>query len=114
MNMYIYPKYLEQASKPHWTVKLLRAFGVIQIAAATLLGLAFARPIAVQLNLGYAWSNDAVPLLQLLGGLLGLAAGIVSSVGTWALALVIDDLHAMRMHSQAWVAFETENPRFGK
>ena len=115
MGYNVYPKYLEDAAKTHWTVKMLYAFGVLQIILCTLIGVVFARPICYAL-----WqvmgSSLYVPdgMVALLGALIGLLIGIVTSVGIWAAALVIDDIHTMRLHSQAYIVVETNNPHLGK
>ncbi len=115
MGYNVYPKYLEDAAKTHWTVKMLYAFGALQIILCTLIGAVFARPICYSL-----WqvmgSSLYVPdgIVALLGALIGLMVGIVTSVGIWAAALVIDDIHTMRLHSQAYIVVETNNPHLGK
>ncbi len=114
MNMYIYPKHLEDASKPHWTVKLLRTFGVMQIIGFTAFGFIFASPIAQSILNARTLHSIPDGLVLLLGALIGLMAGIIFSASTFAIAMVVDDLHAMRQHSEAWVAFETDNPHLGK
>lgn len=114
MKMYIYPKYLEKASKHHWTVRLLYAFGVIQIVGCTLLGWLFSGSIAQTLYSGGVDAGAVAGLVNVLGLLVGLMAGIISSVGTWILALVVDDIHALRIHSGAYVAYETDSIRMGE
>lgn len=115
MGYNVYPKYLENAAKTHWTVKVLYAFGVIQIVLSTVLGILFARPICYAIMSTAGISMSAIDgLVLLLGALIGLLGGIIISVGTWAAALVIDDIHTMRIHSQAYIVVETNNPHLGK
>jgi hypothetical protein len=115
MGYNVYPKYLEDAAKTHWTVKMLYAFGVLQIILCTLIGAVFARPICYSLwNVMGASLYAPDGIVALLGALIGLMIGIVTSVGIWAAALVIDDIHTMRLHSQAYIVVETNNPHLGK
>lgn len=116
MGYNVYPKYLEDAAKTHWTVKMLYAFGVLQIIACTLIGAVFARPICYTIWLVMVGSSPYAPdgLVTLLGALIGLMIGIITSVGIWAAALVIDDIHTLRLHSQAYIVVETDNPHLGK
>ena len=115
MGYNVYPKYLEDAAKTHWTVKMLYAFGVLQIVLCTLIGAVFARPICYSLWHAMGFSlNGPDGMVVLLGALIGLMIGIVTSVGIWAAALVIDDIHTLRLHSQAYIVVETDNPHLGK
>ena len=113
MNLYIYPKYMEDANKSHWTVKLLRVFGVLQIIGCTAIGALYGAALIQTAGLGEDL-GVAGALTTILGLLIGLMVGIISSVGTWAVALVIDDIHAMRINSSAYVAFESDSVHLGK
>lgn len=109
--MYIYPRNQEKASKSHWTVKLLRAFGVLQIISFTILGFLYSGSVSLFSDRGIDLSSglgSASFLVPLLGTLIGLIVGIITSVGTFAVALVVDDIHVLRVHSEALLAFEEE------
>ena len=116
MKMYIYPKYLEEAAKTGWIVKFLRFLGVVQVVGCILLGVTVGGPfLALGLSQAGIMSQDAASASAML---LGLAAGIIvglfSGLVYFALAQVIDDLHAIRLQTGAYVAFETDSIQMGR
>ena len=116
MNMFIYPKYLEEASKSGWIVRTLRAFGVLQVIVSILIGATVGGQfLGVWLaQLGLMDYSAASASATLIGIAVGIVAGLWSSLPWFALAQVIDDLHAIRLQTGAYVAFESDNVHLGK
>lgn len=75
MKFYLFPKYMEEAAKSGWIVKMLKALGVIQVVAGIGLGITLGGPL---------------------------------------LAQALDDLHALRIQTEAYVAFETDEIKMGR
>lgn len=116
MKFYIYPKYIEEAVKSGWIVKFLRFIGVIQILGCIALGVTVGgRIIAAALAQAGIMSYSAA---ETSATLFGLAAGIITglfvSLTAFALAQVVDDLHALRIQTSAYAAFETDEIKLGR
>lgn len=116
MKFYLFPKYMEEAAKSGWIVRFLKIVGVVQAVLCAAAGVFLGGPYASALIFSAGLMDRQAASAS--GSLLGLAVGIV--VGLWtslpvfALAQVIDDLHALRIHTAAYVAFETDEPRLGR
>ena len=116
MNMLIYPKHMEETLKSGWIVKFLRVVGVLQVIGFIVLGVTLGGPyISLILSQAGIMSPDTAGIPALLIGLAaGIIAGLWSSLALFALAQAIDDLHALRIQTSAYVAFESDNVRLGK
>lgn len=116
MKMYIYPKYMEEAAKTGWIVRMLKALGVIQVLAYILIGATVGGPvIANALTQAGVMSREAASASATLIGLsVGILAGLVSSLAFFAAAQALDDLHALRVQTEAYVAFETDEIKMGR
>ena len=116
MNMYIYPKYMEDAAKSGWIVKFLKVIGVIQVVGCIAAGLFLGSPfVMLWLEQARVMDSDAATLAAPLISLaLSIFIGLFASLTTFALAQVIDDLHALRVQTSAFVAFESDNVHLGK
>ena len=114
--MYIYPKYLEETSKSNWIVRMLKAIGVLQVIGCAIAGAFIGGPyISLLLLSGNLMDSDAAAIAgPLLGLAVGIFAGLWTSLAVFALAQVIDDLHALRIQTEAFVAFETDEPLLGR
>lgn len=116
MNWVIFPKYAEETTKTTWVVKMLKALGVVQLFSWIILGWIVGGPyITNALVAGQIMSQDAA---QISGHLIGLAIGIFSglwaSLAAFALAQVIDDIHATRVQTGAYVAFQSDSVKLGR
>ena len=116
MKLYIYPKHMEEAAKPGWIVRMLRALGVIQVIADIILGATVGGPvIAGALTQAGVMAPDAASASALLLGLaFGIFAGLITSLAFFAAAQAVDDLHALRVQTEAAVAFETDEIKLGR
>ena len=116
MNWVIFPKYAEETTKTTWVVKMLKALGVTQLVGWIAFGWVIGGPyISRALVVCQIMSQDAA---QLSGPLIGLAIGIFSglwaSLAAFALAQVIDDIHATRLQTGAYVAFQSDSVKLGR
>ena len=106
--MNIFPINAEAAKKRHWVVRWLRAYAIIEVVLAVLAGLIYSynlfTPMVIQ-STGMDPTICAV-LVLVLGGLVSFAAGLAISLPFWALATVIDDLHALRLYAQGLVVMD--------
>lgn len=116
MKFYLFPKYMEEAAKPGWIVRMLRALGVIQVITYIIVGATVGGPaIANALVQARVMSQEAAGASALLLGLaVGIFAGLVSSLVFFAAAQALDDLHALRVQTEAYVAFETDEIKMGR
>lgn len=116
MKMYIYPKYMEEAAKTGWIVKMLYFLGVAQVVGCIILGVIIGGPVlANQLTQAGIMSRDAASAsATLLGLATGIIAGLLSGLVYFALGQVIDDLHAIRLQTGAYAAFETDEIKMGR
>lgn len=116
MKLNIYPKYVEDASKGTGLSKFLRVVGVIHVVLFTLIGATICAPFIVQLvsQLGIMSSDAASGASLLLGLVVGVFAGVWSGIPYFIISDVLDDLNAIRLHSIAYIAFESDDVQFGK
>lgn len=116
MKFYLFPKYMEEASKSGWIVRMLKALGVIQVIAGIGVGVTLGGPMLSQaLVQARIMSQDAAAASAMLLGLgIGILAGLVSGLVFFAAAQALDDLHALRVQTEAYVAFETDEIKMGR
>ncbi len=116
MNWVIFPKYAEETSKKSWIIRTLEIYGVLTVIGAALSGFFVAGPVIA------AWLMKTVSTdyntASLGGRILGLIGGIFSglwvSLPAFALAMVIDDIHATRLQTGAYVAFQSDSVKLGR
>lgn len=116
MKFYLFPKYMEEASKSGWIVRMLKALGVIQVVAGIGVGVTLGGPMLAQaLVQAHIMTQDAAAASAMLLGLaIGILAGLVSGLVFFAAAQALDDLHALRVQTEAYVAFETDEIKMGR
>ena len=106
--MNIFPIQIDTAKKRHWVVRWLRFYAFFEVIVAVLAGMFYAynllTPMAIQLT-GMDPTVCAAIVLAL-GGLVSFALGLALSLPAWALSLVIDDLHALRLYHQGFVVLD--------
>lgn len=116
MNWVIFPKYAEETAKKSWIIRTLEIYGVLTVIGAALSGFFVAGPVIA------AWLMKTVSTdyntASLGGRILGLIGGIFSglwvSLPAFALAMVIDDIHATRLQTEAYVAFQSDSVKLGR
>lgn len=104
--MNIFPIHSDQANRRHWVVRLLRCFGYIIVGAAVLFGLLRGRvllSLLIEQTTGLDMELSAAlgTVLGVLGGFLG---GMLVSLPLWTMALIADDLHALRVYATGYAA----------
>lgn len=105
--MNIFPLHAEEARKRHWVVRTLRYFGYLDAFAGIVAGLLYGGAMGTPLLLQLGLSFDAARLIAYpLGGLLGFCAGLLAGLPLWGLALVADDLHALRIYASGLVIID--------
>ena len=116
MKFYLFPKYMEEATKSGWIVRMLKALGVIQVVGYILLGATVGGPVIANalFQAGIMSRNAASASATLIGLAVGILAGLVSSLVFFAAAQALDDLHALRIQTEAYVAFETDEIKMGR
>ena len=100
----ISPVYADMAKRRHWIVRWLRYTAFFEVAALTVVGVIMSRQYASILVYDFYGEHSALAetLAVALGGFLSFVAALGVTLPTWALALVIDDLHALRLNSQGY------------
>lgn len=108
--MNIYPINRAEAQNRHWVVRWLRYIGYLICISTTIAGIVFALKYA-SLILPPVPDGTAplvALLVAILGGLLGLTAGLGVSLPYWAVSLALDDLHALRIYAGGYVTVNDE------
>lgn len=116
MNWVIFPKYAEETAKKSWIIRTLEIYGVFTVIGAVLSGFFVAGPVIA------AWLMKTVSTdfntASLGGRILGIIGGFFSglwlSLPAFALAMVIDDIHATRLQTGAYVAFQSDSVKLGR
>lgn len=101
-NMHIKPIYRETANKKHWVVRWLRGIGVFICILGAVFGIIAGSQYARALLNRYSYDAE-VALTYALGGIIGLLAGLAVSLPYWALSLLLDDIHALRIYASGYV-----------
>lgn len=116
MKFYLFPKYMEEAAHSGWIVRMLRALGVIQVLSCILVGWVFGGPMLTRVLSanGLMDSSAASVAGPLLAMAFGIFSGLVSSLMIFAAAQALDDLHALRVQTEAYVAFQTDEIKMGR
>ena len=116
MKFYLFPKYMEEAAKSGWIVRTLKALGVLQVIGYILLGATVGGPVLANVlaQAGIMSRQAANASATLIGLAVGILAGLVSSLIFFAAAQALDDLHALRVQTEAYVAFETDEIKMGR
>ena len=92
------PRSPENAEKRHWTVSVIRAFGIVQVIGAVALSYFYLHPYIQALLVTSAdMSYDGSLLLStLLSIIIGLFVGFIGSAMTFALAVFLEDVHTIK------------------
>lgn len=116
MKFYLFPKYMEEAAKSGWIVRTLKALGVLQLLGNILLGATVGGPVIANAltQAGIMSRNAASASATLIGLAVGILAGLISSLVFFPAAQALDDLHALRVQTEAYVAFETDEIKMGR
>ena len=116
MKFYLFPKYMEEAAKSGWIVRTLKALGVLQLLGNILLGATVGGPVLANVlaQAGVMSRQAANASATLIGLAVGIFAGLISSLAFFAAAQALDDLHALRVQTEAYVAFETDEIKMGR
>lgn len=101
--MTVYPIKGAEADRKHWVVRWLRYTGYAEIIAAVAVGLFYAYSMLAPMLFPMLGDSTAAIIVSLvLGGIGSLLVGLALTLPVWALAMVIDDLHAMRQYMQGF------------
>ena len=110
--MTIVPIHHDEAQVRHWVVRWLRNIGYAICGLSALYGAFFAVNSSAVISMSMsvdslAWLFHLI--LLLLGGLIGFVVGLAISLPWWGIALVIDDLHAIRLYAAGYWAFRDDD-----
>lgn len=102
--------YYDETKRRHWIVRWLRFLGYCLIIPSELAAITFGSPLVMAL-LGDA-VDPRSPFAQLIVlivcGVGGFLAGIILGLPWWGLSLLLDDLHAIRLQTAAYVTHDQE------
>lgn len=96
------------ADKKHWVVRWLRYTGYMEVIAAVVVGLFYSYTMLARL-IAFTFGLDITPstiIALLLGGFVSFVVGLGISLPAWALAMMIDDLHALRLYNSGYVVMD--------
>lgn len=104
--MRIIPVSSYEAKDRPWVTRLLRYIGFLIVILCTLFGIVGGGDQMTPMIRGSMGSDsNAVAIVVLiLGGLFGFVAGLVISVPIWGLAMLLDDVRAIRMQTAGYTA----------
>lgn len=116
MNLYIYPRNYEEAVKSGWIVRFLHFLGVVQVILGVILGVAVGGPFFATwlVTMDIMTENSASIAALFLGVAVGIFAGLFSGLVFFALSQVIDDLHAIRVHTAGYISVDADSIRPGE
>ena len=106
--MNIFPLHKDTADKKHWVVRWLRYTGYLEVIAVVLVGIVCANNLLVPLlseAFNITWETARL-IAVIPGGFLSFVVGLGISLPCWALSMMIDDLHALRVYNQGYVVMD--------
>lgn len=108
--MKVYPIQGAAADQKHWIVRSLRFTGYLELIAAVVVGMFYAYSLLTPQLFEMTGSDIAAKFGALLiGGLGSLAVGLAITMPIWALSMVLDDLHALRVYHQGFSVTDTRD-----
>lgn len=103
----ISPRYFKNAQKKPFVVIFFRIVAVIQFVICFLLAGGVAQPLVEQLLQRYGVAYDTVETLSTpIAFAIAAFFGFLACSLTWALSMVVDDLHAMRTYLEGMNVYE--------
>lgn len=101
----------ERKDRP-WVIRMLRYMGYLMVVLIVLFGISasgtYLTPI-VQNMMGND-SNAVAIVVLILGAVGSFAAGLLVSLPLWGLAMLLDDIHAIRIQTAAYLAYDANKP----
>ena len=109
--MNIFPVHTYEPKDRPWVIRMLRYLGFFEVIAAILAGIYYggnmAGPLIQQaFNLP---SEASLAITVIFGGFVGFCAGLIITVPTWGLAMLLDDIHAIQVQTAGYVAMQERN-----
>ena len=111
--MTIYPIQGANADKKHWVVKWLRYTGYLEVIAAVIAGVFYSfSMLAPLLYMATGLDPSICAVIAVVGGgFVSFVAGLAISLPAWALSMVIDDLHALRLYHQGFAVTDRQGDK---
>ena len=106
--MNVFPLHKETADKKHWVVRWLRYTGYLEVLAAVIVGVFYSYTILAPMlyEMLQIDSNICILIAVAFGGFVSFVAGLAISLPAWAMSMMIDDLHALRVYGQGYVVMD--------
>lgn len=106
--MNIFPLHTYEPKDRPWVIRWLRYNGYLVVLISIIAGIVGLGPIftefvASALNLDY---NGASGIALVLGGVAGFFGGLIVSVPYWGLAMLLDDIHAIRVQTSGYASVD--------
>lgn len=106
--MNIFPLHTYELKDRPWVIRWLRYCGYLSVLISIIVGVIVLSPILVHfvasfLNLDY---NGASGIALLLGGVAGFFGGLIISVPYWAIAMLLDDIRAIRTQTSGYASID--------
>lgn len=103
--MKIYPMNSVDANRRHWISRTLRTLGIIDVILVTVIGAWYSYAFgAIYVGEMFGTTYEIGGLVCLVvGGLVSFAVGLLLSMGLFAMALILDDLHALRIYASGYM-----------
>lgn len=106
--MNIFPIHSYEPKDRPWVIRSLRYMGYLLVIISVIVGVFFLGPglnvyVASALNLDY---NGASMIALILGGLAGLLGGLAITLPYWSLAMLLDDIHAIRVQTAGYASVD--------
>lgn len=116
MNWILFPKYAEETAKKSWIIRTLEIYGVLTVIGAAISGFFVGGPFIASWLAGASIIdfNSASLGGRILGFIVGIFSGLWLGLPSFALAQVIDDIHATRLQTGAYVAFQSDSVKLGR
>jgi len=103
--MRIYPVNGIDANRRHWVVRMLRYFGYIWAVIGTIGGALYGYRMGALFVVAYLNTSFEIGAVVgvALGALVGFVGGLVIGLPFWAMSMIVDDLHALRIYASGYM-----------
>ena len=97
--MKILPLNSYKADAPNWIVRWLKYTGYLICTGTTITGISVAYNYCTN---RYLSETYLFLMLCILGALVGVVAGLAISLPLWGMAMLLDDIHALRIYASGY------------
>lgn len=113
MRTRLVPVFFTEANRKNWITRVLRVFAWIQLIIIFLIlqSSSYSFWLRTIVANNFATLDNARIIADILSRITGLVVGFIGSMTTWAVAMILDDIHATRLMVSGYIASQDDDDR---